>query len=106
MHFVVAQVLNIIAELKPPHRKEVIEMLKKYGFRCMKYSEAYDMVLRSDSYFKFENARMVFDRAGQSAGYQSFAFYGILCDESPTGNFVVDDAEVVFIFDLQSKVIV
>jgi hypothetical protein len=66
-------------------------MITRYGFRCMKYAEAYNMVLRSDGYFKLENGRMVLDRAGQYANY-----YGIFCEES-TGDSVVDNAEVLLL---------
>jgi hypothetical protein len=94
IHFVLEKVLNIIAELKLPRRKEVITMLKIYGFRCLKYAESYNMYLRSDHYMKIENGRMVFDRADHTASRQSVAFHGILCDEPPTGNYMVDIAEV------------
>jgi hypothetical protein len=60
------KVLNIIAELKLPHRKEVIATLKQYGFRCLKYAESYNMYFPSDHYMKIENARMVFERAERS----------------------------------------
>ncbi len=94
IHMVLMKVLNIIAELKLPHRKEVIATLKKYGFRCLKYAESYNMFLPSDHYMKIENARMVFERAEHAASRQSIAFHGILCDEPPTGNYLVDGAEV------------
>ena len=48
----------------------------------------------SDHYIKIENARMVFERAEHAASRQSIAFHGILCDEPPTGNYLVDSAEV------------
>ena len=94
IHVVLMKVLNIIAELKLPHRKEVIATLKQYGFRCLKYAESYNMYFPSDHYMKIENARMVFERAEHAASRQSIAFHGILCDEPPTGNYLVDSAEV------------
>ena len=43
------QVLNIIAELKPPRRLETIEFLKGYGFRCIRYTERYNGFWPSDT---------------------------------------------------------
>ena len=99
IHFVAVKVLNIIAELKLPHRKEVIAILKNYGFRCLKYAEAYNMYMPSDHYMKIQNGRMVFERAEHAAIRHSSAFHGILCDEPPTGNYMVDNAEVVLLFE-------
>jgi hypothetical protein len=42
------QVLNIIAELKPPNRLQTIDFLKGYGFRCMRYREQYNGFWSSD----------------------------------------------------------
>jgi hypothetical protein len=99
------KVLNIIAELKLPRRKEVIAMLKHYGFRCLKYAESYNMYMKSDHYMKIENARLVFERAEHTASRQSVAFHGILCDEPPTGNYLVDVAEVRLLFQFNQFVI-
>lgn len=75
------QVLNIIAELKPPHRSEIMDMLRAYGFRCMKYIEAYDMVLPSDRFLTLINGTMAIDQS--SAGHtRSIAYYGASCYES------------------------
>ncbi len=75
------KVLNIIAELKPPHRSEVINMLVAYGFRCMKYVEAYDMVLPSDRFLTLMNGKMAIDQS--RVGHpRSLAHYGASCYES------------------------
>jgi hypothetical protein len=42
---------------------------------------------------------MVFERAEHAAIRHSSAFHGILCDEPPTGNYMVDNAEVVLLFE-------
>ena len=44
-----SQVLNIIAELKPPRRLETIEFLKGYGFHCIRYMERYNGFWSSDT---------------------------------------------------------
>jgi hypothetical protein len=87
--YFVVKVLNIVAELKPIHRKEVIALLKHHGFRCLKYIEAYDMHFQCDHYMKIENSRLFFEKYGQST-----PFYGIMCDEPPAGNRMMDTAEV------------
>ncbi len=89
----VLKVLNIIAELKPPHRSEIIDMLRAYGFRCMKYIEAYDMVLPSDRFLTLINGTMAIDQS--SDGHtRSIAYYGASCYES--GITRMGQAEVHF----------
>lgn len=50
------------------------------------------MYLQSDHYMKIENARLVFERGPENG--QSKAFYGIMCDQPPTGRHMMDSAEV------------
>ena len=92
-HSEVLKVLNIIAELKPSHRSEIIDMLRAYGFRCMKYIEAYDTVLPSDRFLTLMNGTMAIDQS--SVGYpRSIAYYGASCYES--GPTSIGQAEVHF----------
>jgi len=92
-HFVALKVLNIIAELKPPHRSEIIDMLRAYGFRCMKYLEAYDMVLPSDRLLTLMDGRMAIDRSSDGQP-RSIAYYGASCYE--LGTTSIGQAEVHF----------
>jgi hypothetical protein len=91
---VIAKVLNIIAELKPGHRTDVIAMLRTYGFRCMKYVEAYDLVLPSDRYLELRDGKMAIDQRLTAESPPSMAYYGIRCDESHPTSDHLDRTEV------------
>lgn len=82
--FLLRKVLNIVAELKPPHRSEIINTLKAYGFKCMKYTEAYELVMPSDAPLEFSEGRLIIDRH----------YYGISCDETHPSSAALNQAEV------------
>jgi hypothetical protein len=88
--------MNIIAELKPPHRTEIRSMLSDYGFLCMKYVEAYDMVLPSDRRVIMDNGRMAIDQSILGESRTSIAYYGIRCDESHPASDHLTGTEVTF----------
>lgn len=94
--------MNIIAELKPPHRTEIRSMMSDYGFLCMKYVEAYDMVLPSDRRIIIENSRMAIDQSIPGDSRTSIAYYGIRCDESHHSDHLTG-TEVPFIQSLHSS---
>jgi hypothetical protein len=94
--------MNIIAELKPPHRTEIRSMLSDYGFLCMKYVEAYDMVLPSDRRVIMDNGRMAIDQSILGESRTSIAYYGIRCDESHPASDHLTGTEVIQSLDLIS----
>ena len=93
-----SQVLNIIAELKPVHRAEVIAMLTAYGFRCMKYVEAYDLVVSSDTAMKFEYGRLLME-GDYSDNVRQLGYYGLGCHETHPTSAQLNTTEVVCIHD-------
>ena len=88
------KVLNIIAELKPPHRSEIVAMLTAYGFRCMKYVEAYDLVISSDSHLKFEFGRLLME-SDFSDHIRGMGYYGIGCHEMHPTSTHLNTTEVI-----------
>ena len=88
------KVLNIIAELKPPHRSEIVAMLTAYGFRCMKYVEAYDLVISSDSHLKFEFGRLLME-SDFSDNIRRMGWYGIGCHEMDPTSTHLNTTEVI-----------
>ena len=73
--------LNIIAELKPPPRAKIIALLIAYGFRCMKYVEAYDLVVPSDSDVKFDHGRLLIE-VDSTDNIRRMGLYGMGCHET------------------------
>lgn len=92
--------LNIVAELKAENSVEIIDLLKGYGFKCMKYREQYGGFLPSDIALSISNnGRMMLhhpyaadDEYVHDHPYVVDAVWGVACDEA--GESSLKDAEV------------
>ena len=83
--------LNIIAELKADSSVRIIELLKGYGFICLKYREQYGGVLPSDVLFNISGVRRLLtiqhpyaadDEYVHDHPYVADPEWGIGCDEA------------------------
>jgi hypothetical protein len=101
------QVLNIIAELKTENSVEIIELLKNYGFFCLKYREQYGGVLPSDVPFNVSRARRLTIQHPYAADddyvhdhpYVKEEVWGVACDEASQSS--LKDVEVsVYVSEL------